>query len=80
MWGKLKRDLMCDMALNVNGLTQSSVHDIEATIEDKKVDIVSVTETKFRLEENSDHHKYQVLSSLKPDAPMLRRTKVVAAY
>ena len=41
-----KRSKLCVMALNVNGLTQSSVHDIEAAIEAKKVDIVSVTETK----------------------------------
>ena len=51
-----KRSKLCVMALNVNGLTQSSVHDIEAAIEAKKVDIVSVTETKFRLEEDPDHH------------------------
>ena len=47
------------MALNVNGLTESSIHDIEAAIESKKSDLIAVTETKFRLEENPDHHNIQ---------------------
>merc|ERR1719341_3143430 len=52
-----KKSNLCIMALNVNGLTQSSIHDIEAAASSKRVDIVAVTETKFRLEENPDHHK-----------------------
>ena len=51
-----ERSNLCVMSLNVNGLTISSVHDIEAAINSKKVDLVTVTETKFRLEENHDHH------------------------
>ena len=52
-----KKANLCVMSLNVNGLTQSSIHDIEAAIASKRVDIVTVTETKFRLEENPVHHK-----------------------
>ena len=52
-----KKSNLCVMSLNVNGLTQSSIHDIEAAASSKRVDIVAVTETKFRLEENPDHHK-----------------------
>ena len=51
-----KKSSLCVMSLNVNGLTQSSVHDIEAAVNERKVDIVAVTETKFRLEENPVHH------------------------
>ena len=47
-----KKNNLCGMALNVNGLTQSSVHDIEAAVNAKNVDIVAVTESKFRLEES----------------------------
>ena len=51
-----KKSNLCVMALNVNGLSTSSVNDIQATVEAKKVDLVSITETKFRLEESPDHH------------------------
>ena len=51
-----KKSNLCVMSLNVNGLTQSSIHDIEAAVVSKRVDLVTVTESKFRLEENPDHH------------------------
>ena len=58
-----KKSSLCVMSLNVNGLTESSIHDIRASIEAKKVDIVSISETKFRLEESPDHHKIEGFNS-----------------
>ena len=44
------------MTLNVNGLTESSIHDLTNAAEDRNVKVICCTETHFRKEQNQIHH------------------------
>ena len=44
------------MHLNVNGLSETSVHDLTAAVEARNVKVLAVTESHFRREENINHH------------------------
>ena len=45
--------------LNVNGLSEESVHDLANAASNRNVKVICVTETKFRLEQNIVHHNIE---------------------
>ena len=51
-----KQSELTIMHLNVNGLSETSVHDLSAAVEARNVNVLAVTESHFRREENIAHH------------------------